>query len=61
MKSIKYLSSVINLILSSIIGGIIGGITSLIVNQTLLKISIDNGFSIVINIFYSRISEFFSY
>lgn len=47
MKTIKYFSSTFNLIFSSIVGSIIGMITSLIVNCTLLNISMNSVFSIV--------------
>ncbi len=47
MKTIKYFSSTFNLIFSSIVGSIIGMVTSLIVNCTLLEISMNSVFSIV--------------
>ena len=47
MKSMNYLYSTINLMASSTIGGVIGTMSSLLVNCTLLEISINKVFSIV--------------
>lgn len=47
MKALKYFSSTLTLIASSVVGSIIGAVTSIMVNCTLLEISMNNVFTIV--------------
>lgn len=56
MKTLRYFSSIFSLITSSVIGSILGVMTSLMVNCTLLEISMNNIFSIVsFYLNYSRV------
>lgn len=59
MKTFKYFSSTFTLIISSLIGSVLGTLTSLMVNCTLLEISMNNLFSIVSLILTYRWYQYF--
>jgi len=59
MKTFKYFSSTFSLIISSLIGSVLGTLTSLMVNCTLLEISMNNLFSIVSLILTYRWYQYF--
>ena len=56
MKTLNYFNSTFNFIVSSLIGSILGMINSIVVNFTLLEISISQSFSLVSRLLNSMLA-----